>query len=163
MSGQLYLEGDSPLHRLNPAVKLGAFSVLMIAPALFLSPAAPAAFIGLSLLLGWGLGGISPAMMLRRLAPFLLLATGLVIFNTLLYGGPRATLLLRLGPVGIWAEALAVGASIGLAALMNVPFVFNPGVNALAFAFSAGIGVVFGYFPARRAARLDPIEALRHE
>ncbi len=122
MSGQLYLEGDSPLHRLNPAVKLGAFSVLMIAPALFLSPAAPAAFIGLSLLLGWGLGGISPAMMLRRLAPFLLLATGLVIFNTLLYGGPRATLLLRLGPVGIWAEALAVGASIGLRLLCFASF-----------------------------------------
>lgn len=122
MSGQLYLEGDSFLHRLNPAVKLCAFSILMIAPALFLRPAAPAAFIGLSLLLGWGLGGITPAAILRRLIPFLLLATGLVIFNTLFYGGPRSTLLMRLGPVSIWAEALAVGASIGLRLLCFASF-----------------------------------------
>jgi len=64
------------------------------------------------------------------------------------------------GAIGI---VLAVGASIGLSDLMNVPYVFNPGVNLLSFAFSAGIGVLFGYFPARRAARLNPIDALRHE
>ena len=46
---------------------------------------------------------------------------------------------------------------------MNVPYAFDPTINLLALLFSAFIGVVFGYFPARSAARMDPIEALRHE
>jgi putative ABC transport system permease protein len=46
---------------------------------------------------------------------------------------------------------------------MGVPFLFDPFINLVSFAFSALIGVVFGYFPARRAAALNPIDALRHE
>jgi putative ABC transport system permease protein len=73
----------------------------------------------------------------------------------------EAVVLASLG--GIIGIVLATLASLGLSSLMDVPYLFNPGVNLLSFLFSAGIGVLFGYFPARRAARMDPIEALRHE
>ncbi len=64
---------------------------------------------------------------------------------------------------GVLGIVLALGASVQLADLLEVPFIFNPRIVVIAFLFSAAVGVIFGYFPARRAARLDPIEALRRE
>jgi putative ABC transport system permease protein len=64
---------------------------------------------------------------------------------------------------GLFGILLGLGASFGLKNALMVPFVFDPGIVIIAFLFSAAVGVVFGYFPALKAARLDPIEALRHE
>ncbi len=63
----------------------------------------------------------------------------------------------------------ALGIVLGLllavfgAQLLKIPFTPDLTVIVLAFLFSACVGIVFGYFPARRAARLDPIEALRYQ
>lgn len=64
---------------------------------------------------------------------------------------------------GLIGIALAGAASVGLSAFMNLPYAFDWQINLLSFLFSALIGVLFGYMPARRAARLNPIDALRHE
>lgn len=64
---------------------------------------------------------------------------------------------------GVIGIILATIASIVLSNFMGLPYEFNLQINLLSFVFSAGIGVIFGYVPASRAARLDPIEALRHE
>ena len=73
----------------------------------------------------------------------------------------EAVVLSALG--GIAGIVLAFVACYGVTSLMGMPFLFDPWVNLMAFLFSAAIGVVFGYAPARRAARLNPIDALRHE
>ncbi len=89
------------------------------------------------------------------------LAIGALGHEVLLQFLIEAVVLAAIG--GLLGIAIALGASVGITALMDVPYGFDPVINLLAFAFAALIGVVFGYFPARRAARLDPIQALRHE
>jgi len=73
----------------------------------------------------------------------------------------EAVVLCALG--GLVGIALGFGASLGLASLIDVPFVFDPMINLVSFLFAAGMGIVFGYYPASRASKLDPIDALRHE
>lgn len=89
------------------------------------------------------------------------LAVGALENEVLLQFLIEAMVLCALG--GLVGVALATVASFGLAQLMGVPYSFDIGINLLALLFSVSIGVVFGYFPARRAAQMNPIEALRHE
>ena len=64
------------------------------------------------------------------------------------------------GIIGIF-----LGATIGYISvnMMDLPFILNSQIILISFLFSTLIGVFFGYFPARKAARLNPIEALRYE
>jgi putative ABC transport system permease protein len=89
------------------------------------------------------------------------LAIGALEREVLLQFLIEAVVLSSLG--GLIGIAIATVASIFLAGLMEVPYLFGPSINLLSFFFSAAIGVIFGFFPARRAAGLNPIDALRHE
>jgi putative ABC transport system permease protein len=73
----------------------------------------------------------------------------------------EAVVLSMLG--GLIGIALGLGLAAILVNVLGVPFIIDLTIVVIAFGFSALVGMIFGYFPARRAAHLDPIEALRHE
>ncbi len=64
------------------------------------------------------------------------------------------------GMVGVM---LGLGLAAAASAGMDIPFVLDPSIVLIAFVFSALVGIVFGFFPARNAAQMNPIEALRRE
>jgi putative ABC transport system permease protein len=64
---------------------------------------------------------------------------------------------------GILGTVVGVGAAVLIGRIAEWPILLSPGAIALALVFSGAVGLVFGVYPARRAARLDPIVALRHE
>ena len=89
------------------------------------------------------------------------LAIGALESEVLLQFLIEAVTLSSLG--GLIGIILAFFGSLGISHLMQIPFDFDYSVALIAFIFSAFIGILFGYLPARRASRLNPIDALRHE
>ena len=89
------------------------------------------------------------------------LAIGALEREVLLQFLVEAVVLASLG--GIIGIFLGVGIGVGAAMLFDLPLIFNIPIVITAFIFSTTVGIVFGYFPAQKAARLNPIDALRHE
>lgn len=89
------------------------------------------------------------------------LAIGAMEREVLLQFLVEAIVLASLG--GIIGIVLGVGAGVAISLFFDLPLIFNTFIIFVAFGFSTVVGVVFGYFPARKAARLNPIDALRHE
>jgi putative ABC transport system permease protein len=64
---------------------------------------------------------------------------------------------------GIIGIIIGVGASQLISQMFKWPTLISPQALILSFSFAGGVGIFFGFYPARKAARMDPIEALRYE
>lgn len=89
------------------------------------------------------------------------LAIGALEREVLLQFLVEAIVLSSLG--GVIGVVLGLGVGIGVSLFFDLPLIFNVPIVIIAFLFSTIVGVLFGYFPARKAAKLNPIDALRYE
>lgn len=89
------------------------------------------------------------------------LAIGALEREVLLQFLVEAVVLSSLG--GVIGVILGISFGVGISIIFDLPLVFNTSIVIIAFLFSTLVGVVFGYFPARKAAQLNPIDALRYE
>jgi putative ABC transport system permease protein len=89
------------------------------------------------------------------------MAVGATPFDVLIQFLIESIVLALVG--GIIGISLGVAGAVGLALLAGWPVYVDPNMVLVAFAVSGGVGVFFGYYPALKASRLDPIEALRYE
>jgi putative ABC transport system permease protein len=89
------------------------------------------------------------------------MAVGATPFDVLVQFLIEAVVLALVG--GVIGISVGVGAAAALAWLVGWPLVIDPGIVLVSFLVSGGVGVFFGYYPALKASRLDPIEALRYE
>lgn len=89
------------------------------------------------------------------------LAIGALEREVLLQFLVEAVVLSSLG--GVIGIVLGIGAGITVSLYFELPIIMNFPMILIAFSFSTAVGILFGYFPARKAARLNPIDALRYE
>jgi putative ABC transport system permease protein len=89
------------------------------------------------------------------------MAVGATAFDVLIQFLIEAVVLALIG--GVLGVTLGILGAVVVAHVAGWEVVVSPGIVALAFLISGGVGVFFGYYPALKASQLDPIEALRYE
>jgi len=111
----LYYEGDSFLHRLNPLTKLFFALAVLLVLTVIVDPITPLVVAAVTILTIWGLGGIRAPSLGRALAPFALVAMGVLWTTTLFYvatPGDHLRTLLAFGPIAFTDEGVAYGLAI---------------------------------------------------